>query len=188
MDMDEKTLHHTAKSPEIAEEKAENSTIRSLREHIKQLEESLKSEVAGKTELEKRLEELQKAEMTEIERLRKEAEEKRILEEELKKTREESERLARSMETLYKEELERVPEDRRGLIEELTNVGTDWGTKLAALRKAVKLAGLDTPGRGTITQPTGAFPPAGQAERASEPQKYDPKNLPSWSSIFNRPK
>jgi len=164
----------------------DNTTIRAMREHIAKLEADLKSKAEIENQLKAKLSEIEKAELSEMERLRRENEEKALALEQLKAEAEKAKKLDTALEQLYKEELELVPKDKRPLIEELTSVAQSWDERLTALRKAMKLAGVSSYGMGTVTQPISGIPHV-SAEVKPE-VKYDPKNLPSWGTIFSKPK
>lgn len=117
----------------------DNATIRQMREALEQANKRA-AEAEGK------LKEAEREKLSEIERLR-------VENEELKPLRDEHGRFASTLEQLYTQLLESVPEDKRAQVEALSATG-GWDARLNSARAAISLLPTTAPApAGTTTNP-----------------------------------
>lgn len=172
----------------------ENSAIKAIREdREKAIEaekkartelEAFRVETASRQlELEKQIKELEAKQLSEDERIKQELEDaKKTLAEKLPF---EQKALAyeKTLQTLYDQELALVPDDKKELVQSLSGNG-DPSERLAALRNAIKLAGITTPGMGNSTNPGMIGVPPHNDGTKKELPKLDPKIPVAYKDFF----
>lgn len=135
-------MSETPVTPEPQDPPKDNSVIQHMRTQIDAANTKAREQEARAAELQTRLDAIEREKMSEADRLRAEADDaKRAADahsQELERLRDENGRYTSRLETLYTEELQSVPEDKRSQVEALSKSGT-WDERLEALRAAKAL-------------------------------------------------
>ena len=176
--MNEDNTMPTATQPE-----PDNSTIRSMRAELDRLSKEAKDHADRAKNAEARLQEIDRAKLDEVERAKAELADRDKELSELRPLRDELGRYTSAFESLYTQELDSVPEDKRPVVESLSRNGS-WADRLEALRASKALITVAPTNQsvraGTVTQPA----PAPSPTSVVAPSKpIDPKTV-TWSEAF----
>jgi len=170
----------------------ENATIKQMREAHEKAVADAKAEREAREAAEKKLKDIEDANLSDQQKKDQELEELRKKVAEQEATKAEKEANEKVLQEMYDAELAKVPDDKKELVKSLSSVGTA-GEKLKALKGALSLMGVTT-NFGTNTQPAkpGTTTPTGDAKK-EDPPKLDPKKPVPWvtdgeGGFFNRQK